>query len=547
MFRKNNVKIEQQSLLSKEHEWSDYKLTRLQQSWAGVFRKQILPHINEDSYSVLYSDKASRPNTPVNYLVGLLIIKSIQGLSDEELLDAALYNEMVQYALGTLDYVDQPISKNMISNFRVRLYEYSKKTGIDLFENTMREINEELISLSKIDKSLNRIDSLMISSSCKRMARSELIYTVNERFIKLLNKLNKNIDEEFKAYLEEDNSTEVLYRTKETEIGGKLTLLLNHSIKLYNDNKDDADINCTEEFNQLKRLIDDQYDSTNSKPKDGKDIKPTSLQTPYDAKATYRYKYQGNVGYVGNVVETVDQEKELSLITYWSVAPNIKSDTEFMEEIIDAKEGEDVVTEITDAAYISAELIEKAEAKNIILHPTDLTGKKDTKETNLSKFKIDENNNITKCPNEIVPTATNYNNEKNKITAEFDKHDCATCSQRDKCPIVELKRKNKLSTTIGQIKYAQLKENRNLDEYKEISKLRSAIEGIPSILRRKYRIDERPTKGVSYLKMVFSTSILSINIKRIAKYERNHLNNDENNTLITKIYNTINNLCYRFI
>ena len=547
MFRKNNVKIEQQSLLSKEHEWSDYKLTRLQQSWAGVFRKQILPNINEDSYSVLYSDKASRPNTPVNYLVGLLIIKSIQGLSDEELLDAALYNEMVQYALGTLDYVDQPISKNMISNFRVRLYEYSKKTGIDLFENTMREINEELISLSKIDKSLNRIDSLMISSSCKRMARTELIYTVNERFIKLLNKLNKNIDEEFKAYLEEDNSTEVLYRTKEAEIGGKLTLLLNHSIKLYNDNKDDADINCTEEFNQLKRLIDDQYDSTNSKPKDGKDIKPTSLQTPYDAKATYRYKYQGNVGYVGNVVETVDQEKELSLITYWSVAPNIKSDTEFMEEIIDAKEGEDVVTEITDAAYISAELIEKAGAKNIILHPTDLTGKKDTKETNLSKFEIDENNNITKCPNEIVPTATNYNNEKNKITAEFDKHDCATCSQRDKCPIVELKRKNKLSTTIGQIKYAQLKENRNLDEYKEISKLRSAIEGIPSILRRKYRIDERPTKGVSYLKMVFSTSILSINIKRIAKYERNHLNNDENNTLITKIYNTINNLCYRFI
>ena len=547
MFRKNNVKIEQQSLLSKEHEWSDYKLTRLQQSWAGVFRKQILPNINEDSYSVLYSDKASRPNTPVNYLVGLLIIKSIQGLSDEELLDAALYNEMVQYALGTLDYVDQPISKNMISNFRVRLYEYSKKTGIDLFENTMREINEELISLSKIDKSLNRIDSLMISSSCKRMARTELIYTVNERFIKLLNKLNKNIDEEFKAYLEEDNSTEVLYRTKEAEIGGKLTLLLNHSIKLYNDNKDDADINCTEEFNQLKRLIDDQYDSTNSKPKDGKDIKPTSLQTPYDAKATYRYKYQGNVGYVGNVVETVDQEKELSLITYWSVAPNIKSDTEFMEEIIDAKEGEDVVTEITDAAYISAELIEKAGAKNIILHPTDLTDKKDTKETNLSKFEIDENNNITKCPNEIVPTATNYNNEKNKITAEFDKHDCATCSQRDKCPIVELKRKNKLSTTIGQIKYAQLKENRNLDEYKEISKLRSAIEGIPSILRRKYRIDERPTKGVSYLKMVFSTSILSINIKRIAKYERNHLNNDENNTLITKIYNTINNLCYRFI
>ena len=56
----------------------------LEKSWAKVFADEIFPAIDEKRFSVLYSDKASRPNTPVNVVVGALIIKELFDYSDDE-------------------------------------------------------------------------------------------------------------------------------------------------------------------------------------------------------------------------------------------------------------------------------------------------------------------------------------------------------------------------------------------------------------------------------------------------------------------------------
>ena len=54
-------------------------------SWAKVFADEIFPAIDEKRFSVLYSDKASRPNTPVNVIVSALIIKELFDYSDDEM------------------------------------------------------------------------------------------------------------------------------------------------------------------------------------------------------------------------------------------------------------------------------------------------------------------------------------------------------------------------------------------------------------------------------------------------------------------------------
>ena len=38
----------------------------LGKSWAKTFSEKVFPAIDESIFSALYSDKASRPNTPVN-------------------------------------------------------------------------------------------------------------------------------------------------------------------------------------------------------------------------------------------------------------------------------------------------------------------------------------------------------------------------------------------------------------------------------------------------------------------------------------------------
>ena len=48
----------------------------LDNSWAKIFADEIFPNIDEERFSVLYSSKASRPNAPVNVIIGALIISS---------------------------------------------------------------------------------------------------------------------------------------------------------------------------------------------------------------------------------------------------------------------------------------------------------------------------------------------------------------------------------------------------------------------------------------------------------------------------------------
>lgn len=53
-------------------------------SWAKSFAEIIFPAINEKRFSVLYSDNpASRQNSPVNAIIGALILKEMFNLTDE--------------------------------------------------------------------------------------------------------------------------------------------------------------------------------------------------------------------------------------------------------------------------------------------------------------------------------------------------------------------------------------------------------------------------------------------------------------------------------
>ena len=55
----------------------------LDNSWAKIFADEIFPNIDEERFSVLYSSKSSRPNAPVNVIIGALIIKELFDYSDD--------------------------------------------------------------------------------------------------------------------------------------------------------------------------------------------------------------------------------------------------------------------------------------------------------------------------------------------------------------------------------------------------------------------------------------------------------------------------------
>ena len=94
---------------------TDRELRSLEKSWAKPFAEKIFSNIDEKPFSILYSDKASRPNTPVNVIIGALLLKEMLRDTDDELVEALMFDVRYQYALNTTSFEEQPLSDRTLS------------------------------------------------------------------------------------------------------------------------------------------------------------------------------------------------------------------------------------------------------------------------------------------------------------------------------------------------------------------------------------------------------------------------------------------------
>ncbi len=534
MFRLNQK--EQMNLFDKSLQLSSYEQKLLDENWPGYFKKNIFPKINEERFSVLYSDKASRPNNPVNVTVGLLILKELNGMIDAELMQALIFDARYQYALCTTGYEKQPVSKNAFTNFRNALIAYELSTGIDLFKEEMISLSKEINNCCKTETTFKRMDSMMISSSCKSLSRIDLAYKVNENLVEKVNEIDSSLlNEREKNYLEKGFKKSAVYEVTKENQKEKLNELLEDTKMIYKKYKEENRINKLEEYKLLERLYQDQIDSNTGTPKESKDIKPDSLQNPSDPDATYRFKYGNNVGYVGNVVEEIHENGEV-YITEYQVEQNIHSDKKFMEEYIEKKEDDKEEKMLTDAAFYSEELDKKAKEANIELIPTQTMGKKAVENNIISDFKIDEENHqILSCPNNEKPISTDYKEETHRCSARFDKSKCENCPLKALCEKAGIIKNRVASVSFTEESHCKAKLEKRMctEEYKKISNQRSGIEGTMSTLRRKYNVDKCPGKGKLRLKIKFGGAILSMNINKAIKYGKNEMKKNINSLIFS--------------
>ena len=521
MFCKNNR--QQTSLFDPINQMPKYLQDILNKSWAKAFNENIFSKINEENFSVLYSDKASRPNSPINVIIGLLIIKEIFQQTDEELIGSIHFDIRYQYALNTTNYETQPVSINTLTNFRNRLVEYENSTGNDLIKAEVEALAESIAKYLAVDNKKVRVDSLMVSSSCKKLSRIELIYSVNNRLIKAINKIDPNlIVEELKPYLEKGHKNETIYRTRDLQADSKLSILLKQSELLYDISLKSRDIvTSTEEFQLLKRLIEDQaaYDEENNLvPKDSKNISSTSLQNPTDKDATYRKKYGDNVGYVVNIQESFNDAN--SVITGYDLKQNIHSDSKFADDVIAdlaSKKNDSNCKLLVDGAYYSQEKAENALKQGIEIIPSELVGRKSsTDKLSYAKFSVDnEKNVISSCPNGVEPVESYYSSKS--YTAKFDPDVCEHCPLNLQCPKKASKKFNTVRFSEKAYNTATQRDKMKTHEYIEIANKRAGIEGIPSVLRRRYKIDTMPIRGLLRSKLWVGFKIASYNFKKLLK------------------------------
>lgn len=493
----------------------------LEKSWATPFSERIFPAINEEPFSVLYSDIASRPNTPVNVIVGALILKEFLGQSDDEILESLMFDIRYQVALHTTSFPEQPLSDRSLGRFRARCIAYEEETGIDIIRECVLPLSKEIAGIMKINSSLRRMDSLMVASNIKKMGRLELLYTCVSNMVNLLAGDNpETLPESLRHYCCKDDRNIIIYHNRSEKTADRIKQVLKDAevlLSLCSGRFDESS-----EYLLLVRVLKEQTVQDEQggyflKEASDPSMNSSMLQNPADPDATFREKNGKHYrGYIANVTESVGDG--CSVVTNYQYEKNNHSDSQFIDEALAEMEVQpERATLVTDGGYSGEGHSLAADEKNIELVTTGLLGRK-AKDIHADFEFNEEGTHVLRCAFGVEPKSCGYTKQSGQCRASFPKATCENCPFKNECQPKIFKRTAAVTISIKSKNRAKQQRLRGTETFSKLSAIRNGVESIPSILRRKYGLDHMPTRREIPTKHMFGFKIAALNFKKLCGY-----------------------------
>ena len=524
MFRKHEKHL-QLGLLSEVQGLSQKHRQRLGESWAGVFYREVFCRINEERFAVLYADVPSRPNVPVNVLVGLETLKAGFGWSDEELYDAFTYDLQVRYALGYRDLGVGDFDLRTLYYFRARLSRYNQEHQVNLVQQAFAQITDEQLAAFKVRTGKQRMDSTQIASNIMDLSRLQLAVEGVHRLARLLSESEREEQAELLSAYLRGSAEQYAYRVKgreETrrhlgEVGRVLQLLLGMLRE-----------RCGREaaYQAVERFFQENYAAEKGVRVRGNDeLRSDCLQSLDDLEASYRRKAERMYkGYVANVTETCDPENGVQLITHVQVAPNNQADAELLVEAVpQLKERTGLRTLITDGAYGSPAgdlLLQELQVEQV---PTKLTGRApDPLRLNLADWEVAQDEQgvpvMATCPGGQAVSLTTTRG--GCFGGWLEPERCMACSLylvgRCRARLGLRDVPFRLRFSLEELLLAR--RRRMVATRLEEQRLRPAVEATMRSLKLPFPADQLPVRGRFRVTCMMLCSALMVNARRLTQY-----------------------------
>ena len=527
MFKKN-TKHQQPALISAASELPEKQRKRLENSWAGAFYKEFFSRINESIFAVLYSEKDSRPNVPVNVLVGLEALKAGFGWSDQELYENFCYDLQVRYALGYDRLGDGDFEIRSLYYFRERLSKHNVDNGINLLEKAFEQITDAQIMDLKVRAGMQRMDSTQMASNIVSASRLQLLVASVQRVERILNEADRaRLAETFAPYIR-DSAGHYTYRVKGKEAQQEHLRKIGQTIHaLLQDLKSAYAAELA--YKVLERIFADNFHLLDSgvHAKENAETTSSCLQSVDDLEATYRTKGTGHYkGYVANITETCDPENELQLITKVQVSPNNVDDGQLLAEALpNLKERTSIETMITDGGYGSEVSDAALQEQEVTLIQTAIRGAQPTQDKfSLSDFVIKQNEkgdpSLITCPQK--QTAPVLSGRTTGWQARFDPAICSTCPfQLDGCCRTQPQKRDPrylLTFTTAEVRSAKRRKD-YLAHQDNSHNLRSAVEATVRSVKHPFPAGKLPVRGQFRVTCMTIASAATTNVRRIQRYQ----------------------------
>ncbi|MBT4513277.1 MAG: hypothetical protein HOC20_13845 [Chloroflexi bacterium] len=525
MFRENH-RHEQTSFFNTVDQLPRGVKKMMEKSWAPSFRELVFKKIDERRYEVLYSEVDSRPNFPVNILVGLEIIKGMFDYTDEELLEQFHFNLLTAYAVGLENLGEVTLAERTIYYNRKRLLDYEAETGCNLLEEEFLEITDDALKRLGIDAETQRMDSSFVGSLIKQMSRLELLVKVLQNFYYDLRKEDQERWQSLASKYVETEAEHITYHVRSSEIGNHLKRVGTLLFELHQAYAGDEAISALNSYQHIGRVLLEQFDiveeeeKTQIEAKPSKEISARSLQNPADDTATFRRKSGGNhKGHMFNVTETCAPENPVQLLTDICVEQNVTSDDKFLaERLPQIKERTGVTEMITDANYTGEDSERVCKEEKVAIIPTEVKGRKESEDKlSLTEFRFD-GNSVVSCPEGHSPYEQIDKPEDGRHIAHFATQVCGNCPCIKECPVRGGKRFYSLPFTDRQVLLAQRRQQLSKEEYRRKCRLRPAIEGTISQFKRKMHNGKLRVRGLARVRNSIILMAIGINFGRIWTY-----------------------------
>lgn len=387
MFRRTD---RQRSLFDVGSLLPEAKRRACEKSWAGPFREKVWPHLLawEGDFAVLYNPAQGRPNKSVAQLLGVLLLKEANDLTDEEVLGASEFDLRWGYAME-LESEQTHLCQKTLHNFRTALIEHGKSHDV------FRALTDELIRVLKIDTSRQRMDSTHVLSDIAKLSRLGVFCETIRVFLGALKKkepaLYKELPEGiFRRHGEESNYADA----RREDRPRRLAVVARDTYRLVERFKGMEVVEAMDEYGLLKRVLAERCqlvleaqapkadDDDHGEPpvpvqaKEPKEVASDSLQTPHDPDVTYSgHKGQG---YEVQLSETCVADNPVQMVTEVQVTPSAHNDARATIPVIESLQaaGHTPHEMAADTAYGGADNAAQAAQHGVnLLAPCPAKGK----------------------------------------------------------------------------------------------------------------------------------------------------------------------------
>jgi hypothetical protein len=537
MYKKTDS---QQSLFGVQTQLSPSLRMRLTDSWAQLFRVEILPILlkSEDQFAMLYG-QTGRPNFSVARMLGLCLLQELNNLADQQALDAFGFDIRWRYALDVSDE-DAYLSRRSLVEFRRRLA--AKDPNMASVRTIFESISKSAIRKLGLSTSEQRVDSTHIVSNICTRGRLDLFQKTIDHFIKSLDaKRFSLIPDNIQKWHQRD--PEGWFGIGTVQRKAKLEQLAKYVNKLIAVFRDDQQVATGEPYQLLVRLFKEQCEvidksdsgkggDTDHKIKVKKNSKGPALQSPFDPDASYGHKGQG---YSTHIAETCNNEDKCEIITDYEVHDAARSDKGKAVGVVDRLEsaGLKPQTLYADGGYPTAPSALEVVTKKVEFIapvdrarlPEDVMGR--------DQFAFDGNGFLVQCPQGHKPIDHRMRSSNNKkgssLHAIFDGDTCRGCSKLAQCPVRAPNNRKcgcNLRDTKGHFRLDiapklrlrdQMYAEQQTDVWKQRYKIRSGIEATMSELKRSHGMGKLRVRRSAKVCFAVACKVIACNIRRWAK------------------------------